>query len=1249
MDASKAFIFALLFTLASASNEHCICASSVNEDSLQSSSVDGWWMECFDQEDCEQIVLLDENYTLQESLNISNRSNVAISGASSITILICTEGTGITFTSMTNLSISNIALRRCGQLHIAEELSFKAAILITESINLSMSNTEIMESNGEGLAMLNVAGNIEISNCSFKWNRVDSVSDYSGGGGVYLELALPHNRTAHIRDKIDYSKQDCKEAEYHFTNCTITDNNATAVDPTLDCDNGLFTGIGHGGAMSLRLQNYPCDVKISVDDSILSRNSAEWGGAIELVACRAKNNHIAVNNTRILNNDGRSKGGGGVDIAFSGQGTQGNTVVISSTVFAENSALYGGGVLISTHYAYDQRNNSVNFEKCSWINNSAHYASAVDIFPAGILDSWKTKPEVSFRHCTFKSNYNRNSDITADIHRLGEGVVMITGFIVDFEGEITFYGNNGSSIYAISSLLKFNSNVTALFHSNVAEVGAGIALIGSSAIAVGSCSNITFSNNNATRLGAAIYYCSVDKHIYVHGKRCFIQKLDESVSGATFNFIENSAPKELLFPRGADYVASSIYISTNLKVCCINETSCDFDDVGEFNFFSKSANNTDPLQDGFGKISNYSQHIIEGEVNFALNFTTKQTQQDDFLVTPGFSTTLPLIGNKNTTFDVTINKSINSQITVAHSYETIHNNKLKVTGQSGETATLTLTERSNRRYYFKLGIKLEQCPPLFKLSDDLFCICYSSKDMYHLGSFRCEEHNASIHVSYWVGYAEKDTSTLLISFCPSYCGDPKQGEYYYNLPKNPLEMEATVCDSNRHGMLCGECRENHAVYFYARSFKCKRMEHCKWGPLHYLVSELLPVTILFLVVILFNISFTSGGINGFIFFAQMYDTIVDLDVGQSYIIRDSKLRRLRILPHMFYQFFNLIYFGFDEMSFCLWENANTLGILAFKYLTVVYALVLVMGTILAIRLCSAYGCIRLRKLKYSVIQGLSAFLVMAYSQCTEVSFSILNAVIVYNGTNKSSTVVFLQGSIGYFSRQHLPFALPALLCIMVFVSVLPLLLLSYPLCNKVIAFLKLEDKCLTRHIIQLFPSMSRIKPFLDCFQGTFKDNRRFFAGLYFVYRVAILGSRFAPTVLVIYAIMEFQLVVMLVLHVVFWPYQRKIHNIVDTLLLANLAIITILNMLINIEAEMINIFVIYLIELAFVSIPLVALFIYCVYRIVQRMKSRLGRKEDHRCDVRILDAPFLEDNVRKSSLSSDTDSYMLLMRERKEN
>ena len=119
----------------------------------------------------------------------------------------------------------------------------------------------------------------------------------------------------------------------------------------------------------------------------------------------------------------------------------------------------------------------------------------------------------------------------------------------------------------------------------------------------------------------------------------------------------------------------------------------------------------------------------------------------------------------------------------------------------------------------------------------------------------------------------------------------------------------------------------------------------------------------------------------------------------------------------------------------------------------------------------------------------------------------------------------------------------------------PLLLLVYPLVNKGVAFLGFEDSKPLKLVCGILP-LHRLKPLLDSFQGCFKDNFRFFAGLYFLYRLTILLVYLYSEYSVYYIGIIAALGFILSLHNICQPYTMRPHNIVDALLFLNLILIT---------------------------------------------------------------------------------------------
>ncbi len=86
-------------------------------------------------------------------------------------------------------------------------------------------------------------------------------------------------------------------------------------------------------------------------------------------------------------------------------------------------------------------------------------------------------------------------------------------------------------------------------------------------------------------------------------------------------------------------------------------------------------------------------------------------------------------------------------------------------------------------------------------------------------------------------------------------------------------MERLVCFDNRKGYVCGQCTTNYTAYYHTEEFNCMPKHLCKWGWLVYLASEILPVTVLFVVVIIADIQFTAGYIQGFVLYIQVFDLI----------------------------------------------------------------------------------------------------------------------------------------------------------------------------------------------------------------------------------------------------------------------------------------------------------------------------------------------------------------------------------------
>ena len=358
----------------------------------------------------------------------------------------------------------------------------------------------------------------------------------------------------------------------------------------------------------------------------------------------------------------------------------------------------------------------------------------------------------------------------------------------------------------------------------------------------------------------------------------------------------------------------------------------------------------------------------------------------------------------------------------------------------------------------------------------------------------------------------------------------------------------TLCSNKRTGKLCGQCKENNSVYYHSNTLKCSDEKLCSYGVLFYLLSEILPLTILFIVIITCNISFTSGAVNGFILYAQILDSLaINFNI--------AKVPKMLSEFHQFiYTMFNLNFFSLDSLSFCLWKGVTTLDIIAFKYVTIVYALLLILTTVFLLntttykKLCIFW---RPHSLENAVVHGFTAFLVMCYSQCARIFFQLLTTVRLSRFNRKYEEVIFFSGEDKLFESIHLKYGITAIAFILFIVVAPPLLLLLYPTCFKVLALCKLSELKIVNCIANIIPMQ-----LFDSFQSCYKDNYRFFSGLYFLYRIVPLLLQAVYTDMIyFYTISEVFFILALSINGILQPYKKNCHNIIDSLIFINLAII----------------------------------------------------------------------------------------------
>ena len=1104
---------------------------------------------------------------LRANITFSSFESLTISGDPDLNTTISCQGgnlAGLVFSDLATLTIRKLTVMHCGALLN----TYSSAVAILQGRDVTVESLVVLKSKGIGLMISDhQGGTVRIESSNFIENNLPldnpSYSDMSGGGGVYVG---------------DFEQAPSNSISMIFTNCTFKENIAHTERYGFVYTDDLgqpVTGHGLGGGAAILFNKRLTNIDVLFSNCTFTENEAFKGGGLAIDI--GGENSVTINITvrveaSVFEENGcgpsnSTVSGGGMHVNFASQrraNIELNHVFIHDTSFKHNCAHFGGGL-----YFYSDIERSVNqsntiiVEECTFEGNSAHTGSAVDITP-NVFQRFSSgvRPIPVFRDCRFTHNAIKVNFQTGRIQTTsGIGTVYVSLYDIVLEGYNTFENNLGTAIHIVNGNINMSQS-SVRFFNNHGNQGGAVALIGKASVVFGPNRTYLFINNTALGKGGGLYVQVIDNHDVTASKTCFIQYSRGSthiIPAKEWTVNVTFAGNRAKGGTGHAIFATSLYPCQTINIGTKKElelmpinTSLVFSIRGIVIEENEDLEGHQVATEGarFQLTKGYQLQVIPGE-----RFTHGVTILDDLNQTTKVVLTATITNNSNVQLDTAFSSCVGEHIILK--------------GMPGEVATLLLQTTTPRLSYTRLIIELVQCPPGFKFSTvGQECVCNIGE---YTGLVKC---NATKFYSYiapgfWTGLISDATNNsrmeLVTSFCPlrfcNYNSTDTTGSAI-PLPQMYEELDDALCGEARIGIACGSCQSGFTTYFHSPSFTCKPVNPtlCKVGWLFYILSELVPVTVIFVTVIVLNISFTSGAVNGFIFFCQVLSSLY-IDTN-GFIAFSPSLATLTRGYLLIYGVFNFDLFQIDPLSFCLWTNASALDMLAFKYVTIVYALLLVILVIWFMRkfhsITKCFGtCCRITTVKTSIIHGVSAFLILCYSQCLKISLNLLSRY--YIGVRDGSDMVvservMLNGNIVYFSREHLPYALPALFCLLTMGVFPPLLLLAYPLSNKVLTFLGLEESRAVNLILQKIP-INRLKPLLDSFQGCFKDNLRFFAGLYFLYRsVPLLLDTFILNYSAFYTAVQVFVIVILALHAYCQPYTQRWHNMIDALLFADLAI-----------------------------------------------------------------------------------------------
>ena len=413
---------------------------------------------------------------------------------------------------------------------------------------------------------------------------------------------------------------------------------------------------------------------------------------------------------------------------------------------------------------------------------------------------------------------------------------------------------------------------------------------------------------------------------------------------------------------------------------------------------------------------------------------------------------------------------------------------------------------------------------------------------------------------------DKSMENIIVGACIYNCVSANgeiHNDYHY-VPNNSSELNRVMCGPfNRAGQLCARCQEGYGTPLYSYDLRCIKCSKTHYHWLMYMVVAYFPLTLFLILVLCCRINATSAKLNAFVTVAQILTTPPNLRIVLlQYRFKPiyAYLPVLQILATV-YGIWNLDFFRTVIPPICI--NLSTLQALSLDYAIAFYPLLLLFFVYLLIELHARdfwpivqlwrpfERCCRNRwDIRSSIINAFATFLFLASSRLLSVSFDLLTPMHIFDAHgNKHGLFLYYDGSVEFLGREHLPYAVLAVI-VMLFLVIFPLLLfILYPI--------KCFQKCLTYFNLRCHA----LRVFMDAFQGFYKDGTdgtrdcRYFAVVHPLFKITLFFAYAVTLDGLFYAIGTVELLLFAMLIVIVQPYKKKFapYNTTDTVLILILA------------------------------------------------------------------------------------------------
>ena len=1194
--------------------------------------------------------------TSNDVAKFSDWTDFAIMGKGMDTSMItCVEEVGFTFLSSTRIVFRNLTIKNCSRVHNSTSKNFTTNGQASNSEPLSfvqfwvgvyflscgdiiMDQIKISDANGVGVVMYNCNGTNTFNHSIFELNFREG-DPLSRSGGVAIEFSYCWPGDTNCKNNVTPSFQVI-QSTYTFYKCQFQySNDLSGIEyniPIVPYPHGAeHMAFGKGGGLSVIFKGKSSGNSITIDSCTFHDNAAQWGGGLYTsFADQSINNTLTVIQSDFYMNENPCSGnsrewqqsGGGAQIDFFYYPADNkvwpgyqpkvlrNSVSFYHTTFATNMACWGGAVsiVISRETPGQSLTNSVLFDGCRFQYNQASLALAVDVsvLQPDIVTSNGLLMAPVFKDCQFVENRLTFTDATN--FQLGIGTVFANLVSLNFTGHNEFSYNDGTALVVSGAYVTVSESSTLTFDSNGGRRGGAIAFIGNSWLVAYSNTRVTFTNNSAETLGGAIYSVHFGEHDLMYKQNCFFQYYKATVHpskwNATFTFSKNQVNNK----PNSIYTTSLLPCiwpkSSNQELNIISDTFCGHPWIFDDNASCKTEISTGP--------SDLQLPNLHTSIKAVPGWKTELpvTAVDDYdHVIQTVLTAVPLTSGDG------------GNIGVSNLTKYIADNKIIVHGVNKTKPNILLRTLDPKVISSQLGVEILNCPPGYSpqnCSDNpnMVCNCVCTYSYHGVGCSN-ESHSVTVFRYDCLTYWHEVSGTVFVSGrCPYHLSDTVFDSF------NNFTEDRICGELNRQGTLCSRCRndtnDKYGVSVNSYDFRCiKCNERYSW--LLYILAELVPIIIFFIVVAFFNVSAASGPMNAFVFFSQMvtvpyFHNPHTFTFGIFFFNDNLTVSRILLAFITFpYSIWNLDFFTTSLIpGFCLDDRLHTLDVIGLKYLNAFLPLLLIIICYILIELHGRnYRSIRymwrpfrscLKKIyknrepKTSIIDAFATFLLLSYSKIMYISFSLFAPGYLYDYSRRKEGVYFyFDASQEMFSGKRAVLVIFAMVVFILCMILPPIFLILYPM------------RCFQR-IIDKLPFKIAVRTFADAFNGDFRDGTckdgkrgngdcRRYAGYYFLFRVIMFSVYISEaTWRDQFFIQQVLFSIAIVLFSAVRPYKVDFYNKLDTaffLLLSIMNAFSSYNSQLYYEYNIIS-KPVFWINYFLTFLPLVYIISYCVYLIL---------------------------------------------------